>query len=867
MSGDLVVSLRIGGAINSSFTGTLRQVDGHLGQLGKTTEQLTAQSLKLGDTLEESTQRPLGNLEKLRVGYERIAHTFDVLKQKTDSWSASLASQRQEIRADRRSIYTKAVLASAPFVGSVMSAASFQDSLRDTAITGGFSATEENNLGNVIRKSALDWNQTQESIASGIGVLVAGGLSDVKDLEIYAPKLAKISTATRASMEDLGSVAISLKDSLGITAAGFDRSMNMLAFAGKQGQFELKDMAKWLPNLAPSFASLGVQGEEAVAEIGAALQIARKGAGSNDEAANNFRNFLGKLTSEDTKKSFADAGVDIEKSMLNLRAKGFTPVTAMLSVVQDYMTKKSPEAAKSFKQVMGIKDDTEREQALSRLSEAYKLGELFSDMQAMNFIRPAIANMEELNSIKLGATTAASQDVIGADFNKRMAGASEQFKQLKIGVMELVLELGTALMPMALELVTALKPMVYQFTSFIKQNPELIRGVAKAAMYFIGFKLTILEIKFALNLVLTVAVALLGTITLLSVGMRLVEVISHKFGFPINPWRLGFKAIMMLGRGLLWLSSRVFMFVLRDFLSMSAAIIMSPIGAAIAGIAVGGLLIYKYWQPIKGFFVGFWNGLSSVVAPALQKMWTGIVTFGTEVWESIKRIPILGDILQWIGNVAEPIWNSIVGWLKEAWTWFGNLLTPVEDVGNQAQNMGERVGQAIGNIIVWIIDLPSKFIQLGGDIVDGLINGIKNRFTSAKDTIIEFGQNIKGWFTDTLGIQSPSRIFMGFGDNIVQGAALGIHRTSSQAEEAAQTMARRVADTAQSNNILANLTLNAGANGIRGGGHTITFSPVIHITAAASGVSEQVQQGLNIAQRDFERMLDRVLADRQRRAF
>lgn len=210
-------------------------------------------------------------------------------------------------------------------------------------------------------------------------------------------------------------------------------------------------------------------------------------------------------------------------------------------------------------------------------------------------------------------------------------------------------------------------------------------------------------------------------------------------------------------------------------------------------------------------------------------------------------------LLTLLGIVVYTNRQQIIGWITDLITWGVELY-------NGAVGWTSRA-------IEYLAGLPDKFMQWGGNIVDGLINGIKNKFTEAKDTIIEFGQNIKGWFTDTLGIQSPSRIFMGFGDNIVQGAALGIHRTSSQAEEAAQTMARRVADTAQSNNILANLTLNAGANGIRGGGHTITFSPVIHITAAASGVSEQVQQGLNIAQRDFERMLDRVLADRQRRAF
>ena len=140
-------------------------------------------------------------------------------------------------------------------------------------------------------------------------------------------------------MDDLGSVALALKDNLQIGEDGFEGALNMLAYAGKRGQFEIRDMAKWLPSLSPSFQALGVTGKEAVAEIGAALQIARKGAGSNDEAANNFRNFLAKLTAPETLKGFEKAGIDLKKSMMNLREQGMTPMQSMLSIITDYMGK------------------------------------------------------------------------------------------------------------------------------------------------------------------------------------------------------------------------------------------------------------------------------------------------------------------------------------------------------------------------------------------------------------------------------------------------------------------------------------------------------------------------------------------------
>ncbi|HDK2176224.1 TPA: hypothetical protein PRX49_005117, partial [Escherichia coli] len=87
------------------------------------------------------------------------------------------------------------------------------------------------------------------------------------------------------------------------------------------------------------------------------------------------------------------------------------------------------------------------------------------------------------------------------------------------------------------------------------------------------------------------------------------------------------------------------------------------------------------------------------------------------------------------------------------------------------------------------VDLPAKFTDFGGHLVDGLINGIKNKWESLKSSVTGMGDSISGWFSEKLGIHSPSRVFMGFGDNIAQGAAIGLQRTTPLAALAGQRMA------------------------------------------------------------------------------
>ena len=53
------------------------------------------------------------------------------------------------------------------------------------------------------------------------------------------------------------------------------------------------------------------------------------------------------------------------------------------------------------------------------------------------------------------------------------------------------------------------------------------------------------------------------------------------------------------------------------------------------------------------------------------------------------------------------------------------------------------------------------------------------------------GDSVGGWFKEKLGIHSPSRVFMGFGDNIAQGAAIGLQRTTPLAALAGQRLAQR----------------------------------------------------------------------------
>ena len=854
MANEVLVGLKIGAVVSGSLNAAFGSAKSTVQQLGRATDGLTAKQKQMGAELAASLARGGSGIERMRRQYDQVGRTIDQLKGKQERLNTSIArgealkSKRGELRSQAMETAGTAAVLGAPVVQSMRTAIDFQDQTRDIAITGGFDEAEETRLSNVMRGAALRWNQTQTDVANGTAVLIAGGISSAKELAAYAPVMAKTATATRASMDDLGSVAIALNDNLGIGAAGLERSMNMLAFAGKSGQFELADMAKWLPQLTPQFAALGITGERAVAEIGASLQIARRGAGSNDEAANNFKNFLSKLTAPETLKAFEKAGIDLKSSMKNLVSQGLSPAESMIKILTKHLGTTAPAAAAEYGKALEIKDDQERQIALSRLDEAYKLGELFADQQVLSFIRPALANQKDLNTIQSGSKDAADKGVLDEDWAKRMGSSKEQLKALRINLSDIGISVGNALLPALVDVSKAVVPLMQSFATWAGENPAIIKGVVGLVGGLLLGKLAFIGLAYGANLVMSPFVAMSTTITTVSakwtllrgmwqmgkfaplvsgltrIGSGLLTVARYSGLFLRGVTMALSTPLLMAARGGLFLGKILggtLLFGLKlagqAVLWLGRALLMNPIGLLITGIALGAYLIYRHWEPIKGFFTGLWTEIEAGFSGGLSGIAGLIVNF----------------------SPAGLFYRAFAGVMS----YFG-------------------------------VELPGKFSEFGGMIISGLVNGISNALVSAKDTVVGVGTSIKGWFTETLGIQSPSRVFMGYGANISEGAAIGIASQADLVRQAALGMAAQSAVNMAPPNPadVSRASMLGGASGAGpggapgAGGVQFHFSPQITVPGGA-GVQEQVAQGLQAGYADFVRFMERYQHDKKRRSY
>lgn len=96
-----------------------------------------------------------------------------------------------------------------------------------------------------------------------------------------------------------------------------------------------------------------------------------------------------------------------------------------------------------------------------------------------------------------------------------------------------------------------------------------------------------------------------------------------------------------------------------------------------------------------------------------------------------------------------------------------------------------------GALALWtdLSTLGAKFIQIGADMINGLVLGITSRLAAVRDAVVSAAQSVSGWFKETLGINSPSRVFIEHGGWISEGAAIGIERGKKLAATAAVGLA------------------------------------------------------------------------------
>ena len=265
-------------------------------------------------------------------------------------------------------------------------------------------------------KSAVEiGGGTKEDALGALDTMLASGAVKADTAMKLLPTLQKGATATGASTDDLAKIAISAMQQFGIGEDQIGEVLDKAVAAGQAGNFELADMARWLPKQMAAGKSAGLSGMSGFEALLVGNQQARVTAGTSDEAGNNFANLLAKLTSKETNERFKNLkikgkdgkehGVDFIGSMEAQKKKGKNSIEAFMSIM-DQVIGQDDKYRELQKKLKGAKKEDQAKLLgeMANLVEGTAIGQVISDREAL------MALLGIRNNVSLGKEVKESLD-------------------------------------------------------------------------------------------------------------------------------------------------------------------------------------------------------------------------------------------------------------------------------------------------------------------------------------------------------------------------------------------------------------------------------------------------------------------------
>lgn len=426
------------------------------------TDSLTREEAALADATDE--------MRRTGLATDNLAQQQADLKARIDKTKASLetltASQKrfgklrqQEIAARERGqagvmgggMQMAATAAAAlPMLSMAHKAGNFQSGMVDIQQTSGLSNRDTAALAANLRKAARDTIQPVTNIQAALQSLVAQGMDPRIATGLLRP-IGIMATTYKLEAEDAAKASFAAYSNLKVPIGQAGQAMEAMVFAAKAGKVEVADMAKVFPKLTGSAEVLGMSGVTAVAQLGAALQIAGKTATDSEEAANNVNNLLNKLGDNETLKKFKDFGIDAKAAYAAGTEVGATKLETMLALLEKVKARGGT------------------------------VNDIFGDMQARSAAAALLANKAEFASITKGA--AGSKGIIGQDLKTRLENdplAKQAELMSRLG--DAGITIGTHLLPPLTALAETVSGLVSGFAAFAEANPRLASGLATIAV-------------------------------------------------------------------------------------------------------------------------------------------------------------------------------------------------------------------------------------------------------------------------------------------------------------------------------------------------------------------------------------------------
>lgn len=215
--------------------------------------------------------------------------------------------------------------------------------------------------------------------------------------------------------------------------------------------------------------------------------------------------------------------------------------------------------------------------------------------------------------------------------------------------------------------------------------------------------------------------------------------------------------------------------------ALTGTLAINPVVAIVIAIVAAATLIATNWDAIKAATKTALDWLTAALATVIK--WT-----------------FVDDLIKLVENLPA-IWDAIKSAAGAAWQWIKDLLikairfTFIDDLIEFAENVPkywQQIQQAFNVALAAIKKQVSDWIDIGKNIIEGILTGLKQVGTKIVNFLINLAKQALAAIKEFFGIESPSTEFADVGRNLMLGMAEGIRKSAKHAVGAAAAAARDV---------------------------------------------------------------------------
>ncbi len=464
---------------------------------------------------------------------------------------------------------------------------------------------------------------TASDAASGQSFLAMAGFTP-QAIQAALPGVLNMALAGGVELGETADIGSNILTQFNLTADQMDRVGDTLTAAFTRTNTDLRALGETMKYTGPVAAKLGISLEEAAAMAG---MLANNGLRGSD-AGTAMRASLSRLASPP--KAAADALKELGVSVADARGKMRPMEDVLLDLYKATQKYGQVDQVSFFKDIAG----EEAFVGLQTLVAAAGSGEL----QKLT---------RELQGARGEADRVAK--VMADNLDGDLKNLDSAWEGLRIRISDLVdgpLRSVTQWLTRVLE----------KITSLAQAHPVLTRQLLIAGGALLAMTATVGSLSLAIGVLAGPLAKLRLGFSLLTGSMNAVRVLPALWGMVTG-------SVSLLGGAI--------------------GALFSPVGLIAAAFVAAAVLIWKYWEPIKAFYAGVFNGI-------------------------MERLTPLRETFERFG----PVFDAIGSGISQVFNWFKSLLSPMEsskETLDKCTSAGEIFGNVLGGALQLVLT-PAKML-------------------------------------------------------------------------------------------------------------------------------------------------------------